>query len=293
MRLTFWGTRGSIAAPGPQTVRFGGNTTCLEIETGHGHQLILDAGTGIRALGLKMARSMPLTCSIFITHTHWDHIQGLPFFVPLFVPGNKIIIHGPYDPVGLKDIRDVLSGQMVYQYFPVNSAELQAGIEYQTLSEGQTVNLGEVQVSCILMNHPVIALGYKVSSGGKTLFFTGDHEDFSNIYEPGDLFFDEYEELIVERRTRLAEFLRGVDLMVADCMYTDQEQQVKSGWGHSCPSMCTRLARLAEVPRLVLTHFDPTRDDEALESFEQSVRKQFQGPDLAIELAREGTTLEV
>ena len=293
MRLVFWGTRGSIAAPGPDTVVFGGNTTCLEIDTGSGERIILDAGTGIRALGLKLAQHMPLSCSIFITHTHWDHIQGLPFFVPLFVPGNNIAIHGPFDPVGLKDIQDVLSGQMAYPYFPVSSAELKADIVYKTLSEGQSVQIGEAEVTGLLMNHPVISLGYKVSCGGKSIFFTGDHEDYGNIYDPGDQFHDEYEEIIVERRARQADFMRGVDVLVSDCMYTDDELRLKAGWGHSSPTTCARLARSAGIPRLVLTHFDPTRNDEALGIFERNVRDAHQGPDLSIELAREGMVIDI
>ncbi|MHC1751038.1 MBL fold metallo-hydrolase [Humidesulfovibrio sp.] len=299
MRLVFWGTRGSIAAPGANTAGFGGNTTCLEVDTGSGERaalndhIILDAGTGIRALGLALAKSRPVRCAVFITHTHWDHIQGLPFFVPLFVPGSRVAIHGPFDPVGLKDIRGVLEGQMAYPYFPVSSAELKADISYQTLSEGQSVRVGEATVSAILMNHPVISLGYKVQCGGKALFFTGDHEDYANIYKPDDPLHEEYQGLIEERRQALADFLRGVDVLVADAMYTDAELPAKTGWGHSCPAACARLARLAGIPRLILTHFDPTRDDEALLRFEQDARAAHQGPDLAIELAREGLAVEI
>jgi phosphoribosyl 1,2-cyclic phosphodiesterase len=132
-----------------------------------------------------------------------------------------------------------------------------------------------------------------VSCGGKSIFFTGDHEDYGNIYAPGDQFYDEYEEIIAERRARQADFLRGVDVLVSDCMYADDELRLKAGWGHSSPTTCARLARSAGIPRLVLTHFDPTRNDEALRLFERAAREAHQGPDLSIELAREGMVIDL
>jgi phosphoribosyl 1,2-cyclic phosphodiesterase len=119
MQITFYGVRGSIPSPGPDTVRYGGNTTCIDVITDNGDRIILDGGTGIRQLGLDMMNSLPLQCSIFITHTHWDHIQGLPFFTPLFVPGNKVDFYGAFDPVYMKDLRTILAQQMEYCYFPI------------------------------------------------------------------------------------------------------------------------------------------------------------------------------
>ncbi|MBF0482793.1 MAG: MBL fold metallo-hydrolase [Desulfovibrionaceae bacterium] len=292
MRLTFWGTRGSIGVPGPDTVVYGGNTTCLGIETCD-ETIILDAGTGIRGLGVELARSMPVTCSIFISHTHWDHIQGLPFFVPLFVPGNTIKICGTFDPVNNKDLREVLAAQMDYNYFPVRSAELAADISYLTLREGQTVDCGSAQVTPVIMNHPVISFGYKVSCGGKSVFFTGDHEDYANIYEPGDPFYEEYETIILQKRAQIAGSIRGVDVLVSDCQYTEEEYPSKAGWGHSTPSMAVALAQAAGVKRLFLTHHEPTRPDAAMALFHAQIVERFKETGIEIDMAREGLSVEI
>jgi phosphoribosyl 1,2-cyclic phosphodiesterase len=292
MRLTFWGTRGSIGVPGPDTVTYGGNTTCLEVEAG-GETIILDAGTGIRALGLELARRMPVSCSIFISHTHWDHIQGLPFFVPLFVPGNTVKIHGTFDPVHGKDLSEVLAAQMDYNYFPVRSAELLAAISYHTLREGQAVAIGDALVTPQIMNHPVISFGYKVRCGGRSVFFTGDHEDYANIYQPGDPFFEEYEDLIRQKRAQLADFIRGADVVVSDCQYTEAEYPAKVGWGHSTPGMAVALAQSAGVGRLFLTHHEPTHTDAFLARFLEEIRERFKTTGIAIDLAREGQSVEI
>jgi phosphoribosyl 1,2-cyclic phosphodiesterase len=293
MELTFWGTRGSIAVPGPDTVVYGGNTTCLEVATCDAHRVILDAGTGIRALGLTLARSMPVSCAIFISHTHWDHIQGLPFFVPLFVPGNKILIHGTFDPVNLRDISEALAAQMDYNYFPVRSAELAADITYLTLREGQTVELGDTRVTPIIMNHPVVSFGYKVSCRGKSVFYTGDHEDYANIYAPDEPFHQEYEEIIRQKRAQIADFIRGVDVLVSDCQYTEAEYPAKVGWGHSTPEMAVGLAASAGVKRLFLTHHEPTRGDAAIAALGEQVRERFKDTGIAIDMAREGQVVEI
>ncbi|MCB0331351.1 MAG: MBL fold metallo-hydrolase, partial [Bdellovibrionales bacterium] len=181
MKLTFWGVRGSIPTPGPNTVRYGGNTTCLEIRTPSDELIILDGGSGIRELGMKLLGQLPIKANVFISHTHWDHIQGLPFFVPFFIPGQEISIHGTFDPVYQKDLQSILSAQMEYCYFPVRSNELKANITYNDLREQQGVELESAKVCGILMNHPVMTFGYRIDCGEKSIFFTGDHENPTNI----------------------------------------------------------------------------------------------------------------
>lgn len=293
MRLTFWGTRGSIPVPGPDTVAFGGNTTCLEVGCPDTGPIILDAGTGIRGLGLALARSMPVRCALFLTHTHWDHIQGLPFFVPLFVPGNSLAIHGTFDPIAMKDLRSVLDAQMDYNYFPVRAEELKAEIRCESLAEGQPVTHGAARITPFLVNHTVITFGYKVECGERSVFFTGDHEKWANIYGPDEPYFDEYQAIIEEKRGELAAFLRGVDVLVADGQYTRDEYPAKTGWGHSSMDMCVDLAREAGIPRLCITHHEPTRPDAALAAALADLKARRGGEGVEIEMAREGAAVEV
>ena len=162
MKIKFWGVRGSIPSPGPTTVRYGGNTTCIQVTTDAGEVLILDAGTGIRQLGHSLMASAPVRAHIIISHTHWDHIQGLPFFVPLFVPSSQIQIIGTFDPIYQQDLQTILSRQMEYCYFPVTALELNANIQFHSLREGESMSIGDAIITCVLMNHPVITYGYRI-----------------------------------------------------------------------------------------------------------------------------------
>ena len=262
MTLKFWGTRGSIASPGPSTVRYGGNTTCLEVTTDEGRRVIFDAGTGIRPLGLQLASQMPVNLDLFVTHTHWDHIQGLPFFVPLFVPGNQVRLFGGFDPVYGRDLHDILSQQMEYCYFPVRTLELQAAIEYTSLREGTTIEVGDATVTNIVMNHPVLTYGFLLECNGKSVFFSGDHEP-RVLQFGGD---PDFAELVEKQDQILIDFLRGCDVLVADSMYTQKEYASKVGWGHGTFRSVTDTAIAAGVGTVVYTHHEPNRSDAALDA---------------------------
>ena len=200
MIINLLGVRGSIPVPGKDTVKYGGNTTCIEITTDEGDRVIIDGGSGIRELGNELMKQLPINCAIFITHTHWDHIQGLPFFLPLFVPGNNIDIYGSFDPVYMKNLKTILAQQMEYCYFPVRESELNANISYNNLKEGESITVGSATVTPLLINHPVLNFGYKVESNGKSFFFTGDYEAPLNIYNPDDDAYDEYQRLIDQQK---------------------------------------------------------------------------------------------
>lgn len=295
MKITFWGVRGSIPSPGPQTVKYGGNTTCISVEICDGQYIILDAGTGIHSLAQMIIKRLPVSCSVFISHTHWDHIQGLPFFIPFFIPKNVINIYGAFDPVYGRSIKDVLGGQMEYCYFPVREAELKADILYTTLHEKQTVETGPAKVTPILMNHPVLNFGYLIECNGKRIFFTGDNEPLYNIYGPEDYYYKEYEGLIADKNNMLLDFIRGVDVLIADSAYTAQESPVKKGWGHGSFDSCIALAKEAGAKSLYLTHHEPLRCDDDLDIIYSQLQEKYpSGPGTPpFTIAYEGLVVEL
>lgn len=293
MKVKFWGVRGSIASPGPKTVRYGGNTTCIEIRTDNNELIILDAGTGIFPLSQTLLPELPITANVLITHSHWDHIQGLPFFIPNFIPGNTLRLHGGFDPVSGKGIEQVMSVQLQYSYFPVREAEMKAKIEYVTLLPGEAIQIGSATVTPCLLNHPVIDFGYRIESNGKSVFFTGDHEPPYNIYEPGEAEYDEYQVFVDEKIAMIREAMRGVDVLIADSSYTDREYPAKKGWGHGTFSSSISSARQVGAKVLFCTHHEPTRSDDALEeAFKEALKSTANAKGVDIRLAREGDTYE-
>src|SRR5260370_22973724 len=224
--LRFWGTRGSIATPGAFTARFGGNTSCAEVTTKSGRRFIFDCGTGARLLGahLMAHEPKPISATILLTHTHWDHIQVFPFFAPLFVPGNRFLVCGPQG--ANSSLPDVLAGQMEYTYFPVELNQLGAAIEYRDLGEG-THDLDGVRITTRLLNHPATTLGYKLEADGVTLLYLCDHEPYWEALwrtgaEPGRL-----ESILHDGDRRHAEFMQSADVVIHDCQYTSEEYPAK------------------------------------------------------------------
>jgi CheY-like chemotaxis protein len=272
MHVRFWGTRGSIATPGPGTLRFGGNTSCVEVTTSAGACFILDCGTGARALGAAlMARGpKPLTATILLSHTHWDHIQGFPFFAPLFVPENRITVCGP-EGSG-RSLREVLSGQMEYTYFPVDIAQLPAAITFRELGEG-THEIGGARVVAEYLNHPAMTLGYRIEADGAAVVYSCDHEPFSEALWNESPSPDRAESIVHEGDRRHARFLEGAGLVIHDAQYTPEEYPSRKNWGHSTYEYAVELAAAAGVRQLVLTHHDPTHDDAFVEEIEKRARE--------------------
>jgi len=293
MKVRLWGTRGSIASPGPDTVKYGGNTTCLSVDTDDGDTIIIDGGTGIRKLGLQLMGSLPVKSNILITHTHWDHIQGLPFFIPIFVPGNSITFHGAFDPVYGKSLKDILAGQMEYCYFPVRESELNASIEYKRINDGDSFKLGSATVTAILMNHPVLNYGYKIEADGQSFFFTGDHEPPVNIYNEDDEEYEEYQSFIDLKNEKLFSLIQGVDLMVADSSYTVEEYKTKVGWGHGTFTSSLSMGRKVKAKRLAFTHHEPTRTDNDLDVIFERLLANRVDDDPEIFIATEGHVFDL
>ena len=288
LTLTFWGTRGSVPTPGVATVRYGGNTPCVELRTADGWLIILDAGTGIRELGralLANGRADAIVGDIFLTHAHWDHIQGIPFFGPLFRKGNHFTIWGSRS---LKTgIDQVVRDQMSPVVFPVSFEELQARVDFRELAEERRAGRG-YEVSAISVRHPGGALGYRFTGNndhGRALVYVSDNELGSGArYEdaPG-------------WRDRLVEFVRGASVLVHDSTYTDAEYSSFVGWGHSTYDQALELALDAGVERLVLFHHRPERSDDEVDRCLERCRALVaqRGGSLEVLAAAEGMSLRV
>lgn len=281
MKFKFWGVRGSIPSPGPHTVRYGGNTTCIEVRSNDGTLIVLDAGTGLFPLAQSLLADArrPIEANLFISHSHWDHIHGLPFFSPLFVPGSRLRLHGAADQSSGKGIEHVMGVQLQYSYFPVGEAQMNATIEYRTLEPGEAVAVGDAQVRHVLMNHPVTDLGYRIDCNGKSLFFTGDHEPLD---DPA-------------HSAAIDAMAQGVDALIADCSYTREEYPSKVGWGHGTFDSALALALRCGARSLYCTHHEPTRSDDELEAVfaEAMARHAGQLGGLQVFLAYEGLEVKL
>jgi len=291
MKFKFWGVRGSIPTPGASTIRYGGNTTCIEIRTDDNDLIILDAGTGIHLMGQELLKQLPVSAHIFITHTHWDHIQGLPFFSPIFIPGNKVTLYGGLDPVTNEGIERALGVQLQYSYFPIREAELNADIHYNTIKPGETVSIGKAKITPILLNHPVLNFGYRIDCDGQSIFFTGDYEPVLNIYEPDDDEYNDYQTFIKDKQAEITAAMQGVDALIIDSSYTPEEYTTKQGWGHGTYNSAIGLASAAKAKRLFFTHHEPSRTDEQLEAIYKQLLKDNQGLAFELLLAKEGVDI--
>ncbi len=294
MRVRFWGTRGSIATPGPGTVRFGGNTSCVGVTTNAGAHFIFDCGTGARQLGVELMANAPkpISATILLSHTHWDHIQGFPFFAPLFVPGNRITICGP-EGSG-HTLREVLSGQMEFTYFPVDIDQLPATITFRELGEG-THEIDGTRVIAQYLNHPAMTLGYRIEADDAAVMYLSDHEPFSETLGHGSDAPRHAEAIVHVGDRRHARFMKGADLVIHDAQYTPQEYPAKKNWGHSTYEYAVGMAAAAGVRQLVLTHHDPMHDDTFVEEIEKLARIYAGQNDYEVEVccAYEGLDLAI
>jgi phosphoribosyl 1,2-cyclic phosphodiesterase len=294
MLVRFWGTRGSIAAPGPSTNHYGGNTSCVELTTPSGGILVLDCGTGARSLGNQLlARAAgPVSATILITHTHWDHIQGFPFFAPLFRPENHFKVYGPEG--AHLSLRDVLAGQMEHHYFPVELDQLAARIVYQDLGEGAH-QIDGLTVRAQKMNHPSPTLGYRIEAGGRSICYLCDHEPyFENIWREGAPA-GRLESILEAGDRRHAEYMQDADVLIHEAQYTPDEYPSKRHWGHSTYSYVVELAAAVGVRRLFLTHHDPSHDDEFIAGIERTAQELARrlGSPLEVRCAYEGCEITV
>jgi phosphoribosyl 1,2-cyclic phosphodiesterase/CheY-like chemotaxis protein len=294
LAVTFWGTRGSIATPGPTTTVYGGNTSCVEVRAG-GDVLVFDAGTGIRELGLALIeefRGRPLTVHLFISHTHWDHIQGFPFFLPAYAAETTIHLYGPQGQG--RPLERLLGGQMNPDYFPVALGDLAATIRVHEFT-GSSFQIGDTVIAAMYLNHPGMTLGYRVTSAGRSLVYATDNEQYrftlehvGQRAEAGRQFGQRLDEEFVA-------FVSHADLYIGEAQYTDDEYPQKIGWGHSPLSATVEVALRADVRTLALFHHDPMHSDEVVAAMEAEARRLVasRGATLHCFAAREKQTVHV
>ena len=279
MRITFWGVRGSIPSPGPDTVAVGGNTSCVEVRAGK-LLLVFDGGTGLRVLGKTLLKEMPVTAHLFFSHVHWDHIQGFPFFDPAFVPGNVIHLYGGNNVS--RTLEETLAGQMDHPSFPVHLTDMGAKMHFHDMVEGEPLELDagdgtKAVISSARGNHPNGVWAYRVDHGGKSVMYATDTEHYT-VVDP-----------------RLLKLATGADVLIYDSQYTPEEYAgttgggSKVGWGHSTFDEAVKLTKAAGAKRLVLYHHDPMQNDAAVAEKERRARELFPSS----EAAREGLKIEL
>jgi phosphoribosyl 1,2-cyclic phosphodiesterase len=256
LSLRFWGVRGSTPTPVARNLRYGGNTPCVSVKSNADQLLIFDAGTGIRALGAALVQQTepPRTLHLFFTHFHWDHLQGLPFFAPLFRKDTRLILHSARPPA---ELRSILARQMSTPFFPVDFTTVPSELEFRQITTG-AINFGDLSVQAFPLHHPQGAHGYRIANGRKSMVFATDHEH-------GDSSID----------ANLRAIARNADVLVYDAQYTPAEYASRQGWGHSTWQQGVRAATDAQVNQLVLFHHDPDHDDSALDAIVEVAQQQF------------------
>jgi phosphoribosyl 1,2-cyclic phosphodiesterase len=274
--VQFWGVRGSVSTPGESTVKYGGNTSCVEVRAGN-TRLIFDGGTGLRILGQSLLKELPIEAHIFFSHSHWDHIQGFPFFRPAFIPGNCFHIYGGIAPNGAT-MKQRLSDQMLHPNFPVPMQIMKSDMKFYDMEPGDVIAIGNegVTVEAGSLNHPNTALGYRVSWQGHSVVYATDTEHYPDRLDEN-----------------LVHLCRDADILIYDACYTDEEyhdnRTPKIGWGHSTWQEALKVVDAARVKRAVMFHHDPDHDDEFLAQIEAKVQEKYPSSILA----REGMILPI
>lgn len=262
LQVKFWGVRGSTATPQRENLGFGGNTTCIEVRLPNNEVVIIDGGTGLRYLGIALALeygTQPLSLRFLMTHFHWDHIQGIPFFTPLYEPSNEVDFYSDY-PV--EQLQGFLQGQMSCPYFPLPFEQLAARKRmFQIQSE---IRLGDLKIRSFPLNHPQGATGYRLELNGAVIVHASD-------LEHGDKKLDRV----------LLDHAQNADILIYDAQYTPEEYASKTGWGHSTWLEAVRTAREANVKKLILFHHDPSHDDRFMEKLVLQARFQFENTEAA------------
>jgi len=273
LQVRFWGVRGSTPTPARQNLRYGGNTSCLEVRTGRGNLFIVDCGTGFRQLGQALEQEFkrrPIQARIFLSHYHWDHIQGIPFFTPLYHERNRFLFHG--FPFQAESVQAALEGQMANPYFPVKMDVMQAQRHIFAMEEEDHVHYDDLVITSRRLHHPQGCLGFRLESNGKVFTYATDNE-------PGDS----------EGDRNVRELAEGADVLLYDAQYLPREMKHYQGWGHSSWQEGVKIAKECKVKKLVLFHHDPDRSDKQVDEILATAKDHFDN----VVAAKEGLTLKL
>ncbi len=276
MKIKLLGTRGSIPSPGKYTVKYGGNTTCIDLTLNSGRKIIIDAGSGMRVLSNEILAEKINHINLFLTHSHWDHIQGFPFFIPIYIPTFSIKIFAASPTYGR--LLDILKGQMQSLYYPVPFKQIAAKIEFEKIRKSG-ISIDGVKISSILTNHPLETHAFKFEENGKTLVFMSDNE-----LDHQDIAAIPYEDHL--------DFIKDSDVLIHDAQYEKREMKKHKGWGHSSWEQTVVFAKEGKIKTLYLTHYDPTRKDKQIDSIIKKANK-LSGKGLKVKGAREGNEFEL
>ncbi len=305
MKIRFWGVRGSYPVPGPQTNRYGGNTSCVEVRPKDGPHIVIDAGTGIRRLGKDMMLGAhgegKGVSHLLISHTHWDHIQGLPFFAPLYQGGNRFYVYARQrDDTHL---RAVFASQTEDPYFPVPFNAVKADVAFRELVEGARFSIGNVRVGCTRLNHPWIAMAYRLDCDGASVVYSTDTAPFTDILlekefiktppRLGDPPKPDDAAKLAAMRHALVDLCRGADLLIYDTQFTPDEYRTRPHWGHSTPNDAIAIALAAKVGKLALFHHAPERTDEEQDRILAETQEAVRGSGLTVIAAAEQQEVEL
>jgi phosphoribosyl 1,2-cyclic phosphodiesterase len=287
MRVKFWGTRGSIPVPGRNTIKYGGNTPCVEVITNSRSIIILDAGSGIRELGYKLKNSFDKNIKILISHYHWDHIQGLPFFLPFYNQQYNVTLYG--ETIEGRDIKNLLRNQMTLDYFPISMDKLSANINYKNIEADKFYKFDGISIETKLVNHPTPTLTFKITEQDKCIVYMTDNEI---KYDPSS------ENIIDDLKANnkvLINFCSGCNYLIHDTMYDEPSSFSKKGWGHSSNNTLAYFAILSRIKNLVLFHYNPDFSDAKIDELLEETKRIFENEDFDINCiaAKEGLEIEV